>query len=164
MPLHQFKKVAFAALFTALKYEAGGLEPRCKEVANASGGVVSPDDILGSQWTLLQALIEEGGGKGWRLQVPTVYTFVHLFLRAAQLQNEEDIVLRALEYAERSLSSYALLRHPASMTAAAIIHLALKATPNVADGDAFPNPLIHASGYSAEDLRLCEEALLELGS
>lgn len=64
----------------------------------------------------------------------------------------KNIVLKALEYAKRSLNSYAI--YPASTIAAATTHLALKAICNVADGDAFFNHLRRALRYNAKDLRL----------
>lgn len=139
--------VGVTAMLLASKYEEIWA-PEVRDFVYISDRAYNRDQILHMEKHMLNSL-------KFNLTVPTIYHFVHRFMKAAGVTENAGLIFYSMYLVELSLPDYSMLRFPYSMIAAS----AVSAACSVYGHDPMPHALLRISGYSEADLADCIDSL-----
>eukprot|EP00803_Ostreobium_quekettii_P009681 evm.model.scf_4821.1 EVM.evm.TU.scf_4821.1 scf_4821:1162-2028(+) len=118
---------------------------------------VQTKDLIANEWKLLAALSTEEAGAGWRLDLPTPYSFLEVFLAVVGETLDGEVGQYVQDVLESSLVMAGMLSYRPSMVAKAAVDAVLgKLHPALP----YHSKLEAVSGYSQEDIQDCQEHVI----
>lgn len=118
---------------------------------------VPTEDLIANEWQLLAALKDEAGGVAWRLDLPTPYSFLEVFLAVVGETLDGEVGQHVQDFLESSLSMEEMLSYQPSMVAAAAVDAVLGILcPSLP----YNSNLEAVSGYSQEDIKHCKDNIM----
>nr|XP_043633668.1 G2/mitotic-specific cyclin-2-like [Erigeron canadensis] len=156
--------VAVAAMHIATKYHETQLFVTLsldELIQCVNGGLPDPNGLHRYRGRVMEKRILDE--LGWKLEVPTVYTFIHRFLNAA-IKNPLDLDPTLEEmlifYAKLGIWNYQLMiTYPLEMLAAAAIYAACAFTCNMS---MWQDTVRDHTGFKDTQLLACSKRMLEL--